>query len=262
MLFTYDGIVVGRREVGDNSCYLDILTDEQGIIEAAAHGAKKINSALLSSASLFSYSTFCFSKSGLRYTINSAKPKYSFHEIGADITKLALASYFAQAVRFCTPEEQFQGVSRLQDSLVRFFAIALYEIKDAELPEQRKSARTLETVRAAFELRYAGMLGFRPDLRACFNCGCYEREHMFFLPNKGALVCGECFNREYQGESVELLPQTLNAMRHIIYSDLSKCFRFTVAPSAERQLSEITEHYFLNRTERGFGALEYYKGLL
>ena len=90
MLVTYDGIVVGRREIGDSNLYLDILTEEQGIIEALAHNAKKINSSLLSSASLFAYSTFCFNcneKTG-RYTINSAKPKYSFHEIGADIAKL------------------------------------------------------------------------------------------------------------------------------------------------------------------------------
>ncbi len=51
MLYTYDGIVVGRREIGDNSCFIDILTDEQGIVEATAHGAKKMNSALLSSKS-------------------------------------------------------------------------------------------------------------------------------------------------------------------------------------------------------------------
>ncbi|MDE6032127.1 MAG: recombination protein O N-terminal domain-containing protein, partial [Oscillospiraceae bacterium] len=33
MLVTYDGIVVGRREIGDSNLYLDILTEEQGIIE-------------------------------------------------------------------------------------------------------------------------------------------------------------------------------------------------------------------------------------
>lgn len=249
MLVTYDGIVVGRREIGDSNLYLDILTEEQGIIEALAHNAKKINSSLLSSASLFAYSTFCFNcneKTG-RYTINSAKPKYSFHEIGADITKLALASYFAQAVRFCTPEEQ------RQDSLVRFFAIALYEVRNAE---------RLEAVKSAFELRYSGMLGFRPDLRACFNCGRYEAERMFFLPDRGQIVCSECFNREYGGKTAELLPETLGAMRNIIYSELSRCFKFKVPPAAAIQLSRITEDYFLSRTERSFGALEYYKGLL
>ncbi len=246
MLFTYDGIVVGRREIGDNSCFIDILTDEQGIVEATAHGAKKINSALLSSASLFAYSTFCLNKTKLRYTVNSAKPKYSFHEIGSDIEKLALASYFAQAVRFCTPEEQ------TQDSLVRFFAISLFEINRAE---------RLETVRSAFEFRYSAMLGYRPDLRACFNCGCYEHEEMFFLPDRGEIVCGDCFDREYRGRHFLLPQQTLSAMRTILYAPLDKAFRFSISGNAAGMLSTVTERYFLSQTERTFPALEYYKGI-
>ncbi|MBP1543673.1 MAG: DNA repair protein RecO [Oscillospiraceae bacterium] len=246
MLFTYDGIVVGRREVGDNSCFIDILTDEQGIIEASAHGAKKLNSAILSSASLFAYSTFCLNKTKLRYTVNSAKPKYSFHDIGSDIEKLALASYFAQTVRFCTPEEQ------TQDSMVRFFAIALYEINSAE---------RLETVRSAFELRYASMLGYHPDLRACFNCGCYEHGEMYFLPDSGELVCGDCFDRDFGGRYFVLPPETLAAMRNILYAPLSRAFRFRISGDSAAVLSRVTEHYLLSRTERTFSALEYYKKL-
>ena len=150
MLFTYDGIVVGRRDIGESNCFIDILTDEQGIIEATAHGVKKINSSLLGSCGLFSYATFCLNKTKQRYSVNSAKPKRSFHELGSDIEKLALGSYFAQAVKFCTPQEQAAEGS---DSLVRFFAISLYEAEMA-----RDTAR-LACVKAAFELRFSCMLG-------------------------------------------------------------------------------------------------------
>ncbi len=247
MLFTYDGIVVGRREVGESGCFIDILTDEQGIIEASAHGAKKINSPLLSSASLFAYSTFCLNKTRLRYTVNSAKPKYSFHDLGSSIEVLSLATYFAQAVRFCTPQEQ------TQDSIVRFFAIALYEAGKAQ---------RLETVRSAFELRYASMLGFCPDLRACCNCGCYEHKEMFFLPDSGELLCGECFDREYDGRYSVLPPDTLSAMRNIIYAPLERAFRFKISGDSALALSRVTENYFLSCSERSFPALDYYKGLM
>ena len=255
MLHTYDGIVVGRREVGDNSCFIDILTDERGIVEAAAHGAKKINSSLLSCSSLFSYSTFCLSHSRQRYTVNSAKPKYSFHELGGDIVRLALASYFAQAVRFCTPSEQRQTGA---DSLVRFMAIALYELNAVG-----SGGRTADVVRAAFELRFCANLGYRPDLTACANCGQYDSPSgMFFLPDRGELICSDCFNREYGGERTKLLHETLCAMRSIIYAPLERCFKLSVGTQAQRQLSDVAEHYFLTRTERSFGALEYYKSLV
>ncbi|MCM1165844.1 MAG: DNA repair protein RecO [Lachnospiraceae bacterium] len=256
MLVTCDGIVIGRREIGENSCFIDILTDERGVVEATAHGAKKINSSLLSSAALFSYSTFCLNKTKMRYTVNSAKPKFGFHELGSDIGKLALASYFAQAVKFCTPSEQVQS-ERPTDSHVRFFAIALYEVLHAG-----ENGRSLNAVKSAFELRYSSMLGFAPNLIACDNCGEYECERgMYFLPRKAMLLCADCFNREYEGEHIGLLPETLFAMRCAVFSPLERCFKFTIGGDAERQLSALTEDYFLYRTERSFTALEYYKSL-
>ena len=250
MLVTYDGIVVGRREIGENSCFLDILTDEQGIIEATAHGAKKINSSLLGSAGLFSYATFCLSRNRDRYTVNSARPKRSFHELGSDIEKLALGSYFAQAVKFCTPQEQSQ-----QDSVVRFFAIALYEA------EQAKDSARLRCVRSAFELRYSCMLGYFPDLRGCSNCGKFEQEEMFFLPDSGELICGDCFDRSYGGHYFLLTPEILSAMRNIVYAKLDRSFKFGLSGGGAAILERITENYFLARTERSFPALDYYKGI-
>ncbi len=257
MLVTYEGIVIARREVGDNSCFIDILTDEQGIVEAAAHGAKKLNSSILSSAGLFSYSIFCLNKTGLRYTVNSAKPKYSFHALGSDIEKLALASYFAQAMRYCTPSEQNQ-LEHGADSPVRFLAAALYEIMSAE-----QTGRTLSGIKSAFELRYSAMLGFSPDLVACENCGNYDCENgMIFLPDKALLLCADCFNPEYGGERTALLPDTLSAMRQIIFSPADRFFKFRITGNAEKQLSAVCESYFLSRAERCFPALNYYNTLV
>ncbi len=249
MLATYDGIVVGRREIGENSCFIDILTDEQGIIEAAAHGAKKLNSPILGSVGLFSYATFCLNKTKLRYSVNSAKPKRSFHDLGSDIEKLALASYFAQAVKYCTPQEQEQ------DSLVRFFAIALYEAETA------RNAPRLSCVKAAFELRYSCMLGYRPDLRGCCNCGEFEHDEMFFLPESGEILCGECFDREYGGRYFVLTPEVLSGMRNIVYAPLNRAFRFDMSEGGAAVLERVTENYFLARAERTFTALEYLKSL-
>lgn len=242
MVVTYDGIVISRREVGENSVFIDILTDEQGIIEASAHGANKINSSILSAAALFSYSTFSLNKNKLRYTVNSAKPKFTFHEIGTDIEKLALASYFAQSVRYCTPSEQ------PQESVVRFLAIALYEIM---------KGRPLPLVKAAFELRYSKELGFAPNLVCCDNCGEYDcAEGMYFLADKAKLICADCLCVD---NAVKLLPETLFAMRNIIFSPLDRAFRLNIGENAAKQLGEICESYFLSRVERSFPTLSYYK---
>lgn len=255
MLVTYEGIVIGRRDVGDSGCFLDILTDERGVVEAMAHGVKKLNSAILPSAEMFSYAAFCMSCSGLRYTINSALPKYSFHELGSDIEKLALASYFAQSVKFCTSSELDQ-LEDGQSSRVRFMAVSLYETLHAD------GSRRLSSVKSTFELRYSAMLGFMPDLVACGNCGRYESENgMYFLPQKGILLCADCLNPEYEGERVKLLPETLHAMRNSLFAPLERCYKYAIGSEAAKQFSQLSENYFLSRTERSFTALEYYKSL-
>lgn len=256
MLITLDGIVLARREIGENSCYIDILTDERGLIEATAHGAKKINSSLLSSASLFSYSTFCLNKNKMRYTVNSAKPKFGFHELGSDIEKLALASYFAQAMRFCTPAEQDQLENRRRDSVVRFLAVTLYEVLRVG-----KSPLSLETIKAAFELRYSAILGFAPNLVACDKCGGFEPEcGMYFLPRKAKLVCADCYKRGLEDEFAALYPETLLAMRDSVFAKLDELYKMIrISGDAEKQFSKIAEDYFLYGAERTFTALEYYK---
>ncbi len=260
MLITLDGIVLARREIGENSCFIDILTDERGLVEATAHGAKKLNSSLLSSASLFSYSTFCLNENRMRYTVNSAKPKFGFHELGADIKKLALASYFAQAMKYCTPSEQNQRENRRHESVVRFLAVCLYEVLRVE-----KGPLSLETIKAAFELRYSVILGFAPNLIACDSCGQFEPEcGMYFLPRKAKLLCADCAGREGkpEGESVLLYPETLLAMRDSVFAKLDELFKLImISGEAQKQFSQIAEDYFLYGAERTFTALEYYKKL-
>jgi DNA repair protein RecO (recombination protein O) len=203
------------------------------------------------------------SKTRDRYTLNSAKPKYSFHELGNDIEKLALASYFAQAIKYCTPQEQLQ-LYLTKESFVKFLAYALYEITNASpraAGQENEKLRTLENIRSTFELRYSCMMGYIPNLVGCSNCGKYESEHMVFLPEFAEIICGECFDWSYDGEYTDLMPDTLWCMRNIIYAAADKCFKFGTTAAVEKQLSAFTENYFLNKTERTFGALDYYKSL-
>ena len=151
MLVTVEGIIIGKRTIGENNCFIDILTDEYGVIEATAHGIRKMTSKNACACGLFSYSKFCLSKNGIKYTLNSAEPKFSFHGISSDLEALSLAAYFAEIIKTTTaPEQEAVG-------FLRFMAISLFEIE--------KKRKSLSQIKAVFELRVATMLGFAPDLR-------------------------------------------------------------------------------------------------
>ena len=57
----------------------------------------------------------------------------------------------------------------------------------------------------------------------------------------------------------QLLPETLQAMRHIVYSAPKKIFSFTLEDAALAQLAACTEQYLLLQLERGFSSLDYWK---
>lgn len=245
MLITVEGIVIGRRNTGEAGCYLDILTREHGVIEVMAHGVQKPTSKNAASTALFSYATFCLRKKGLRYTINSTAPKISFHRVSGDIEALSLAAYFADIVRYSSASEQ--------EEILRFFAMALYELEQARVPYR--------LIKAVFELRIAAILGFAPDLRACAGCICYEAEEMLLVPEDGKLFCGECFY-EYallDKSCFSLSPTLLYTLRYVVYSPLEKIYRFGLGERSLKEFSVIAEEYLLYQLGRSFKTLDYFK---
>ena len=156
MLITLKGLVIGQRIIGENSCFLDLFTDKLGMIEVMAHGAKKIGGKNSGAASLFSYATFCVSRSSKGYTLNSAEPICSFYNISADIEALSLAAYFADIIKYCATSEEEH------EDLLRFTCMTYFQLEKQKLP--------LRFIKAIFEFRFLSRIGFMPDLRACREC--------------------------------------------------------------------------------------------
>jgi DNA repair protein RecO (recombination protein O) len=148
MLITTDGLVIARRDFGESSCFIDVLTKEHGVIEVTAKGVKKLSSPLAQATGIFAYCVFCFSHNerSMKYTLNSAKCKMTFHEISGDLCKLALAAYFAEIVKFSATPEQDSG------GILRAVLMALYDL--------RRDKYTTEQIKSDFEVRLAHELGF------------------------------------------------------------------------------------------------------
>ncbi len=246
MLVTVNGIIIGRRTIGENNCFIDVLTDEFGVIEATAHGIRKITSKNAGACGLFAYSKFCFSKSGLKYTLNSAEPIYSFHNLSTDLEGLSLAAYFAEIMKSSAAPEQEA------DGFLRLMAVSLFEIEKKRIP--------FTQIKAVFELRVASMLGFAPDLRACTNCVCYEHEIMHFDFMLGTITCNDCLRQPIE-DSAELSSSLLYTMRYIVYSDVNKIYHFTLKNNVLSRLTSICEKYLLLHLDRNFRSLDYYNSI-
>ena len=246
MLITTDGLVIKQRTMDTDDSLLTILTKDLGVVYAYAKGAKRMKSSLLSSTELLCYSRFVLFKNRERYSVNNADLNQVFFGVREDITKLSLATYFAQLSGIVLPVEE------PEEEALRLFLNCLHLLEKDKLPQTQ--------LKAIFELRLMPLCGFMPDLVGCAGCGTYEAVEMYFVPQSGEILCGNCKGRAAT-PVFPLSRSVLQAMRHIIYSDFSKLFAFALAPESLEQLSLASERFVKAQVDTPLPTLDFYQSL-
>ncbi len=247
-MITLTGIVIRERTVGEQDKFIELLTESQGVIEVTVRGARKITGKNMAAAQLFAYATFCMEQRRDRYYLNSAEPIRIFYALRQDLDKLALASYFADVLRYSsTSQSQQSDVLRLTLNTLHYL---------------EAGSRPLPLLKALFELRLMTELGMMPAIVCCDVCGAYTPEQLRFYIQGGVYVCKTCTGLcSFHGEAMDVSGTVLQAIRHIVLSDFDRLFHFRIAEPALAQLSKLAERYLLVRLERNFRTLDFYKSL-
>ncbi|MCI5751954.1 MAG: DNA repair protein RecO [Oscillospiraceae bacterium] len=250
-MITTKGIVISSRNVNENDRNVTIITEQLGVIDIFARGAQKMTASSNSSTQLFAYSEFCFNERKGRYFLESAKPVSIFYGIRSDIVKVALASYFAELVRY--------AVMALQPSeeTMRLLLNTLHFLSEGTF-----SCAQLKSI---FELRFVCCVGHTPLLLGCRECHKYDDDFMFFVYKDGSLLCGGHYYIYYSAVGEEYYPVTarisrtvLHAMRTICLTDMKRVFSFKITGDSLDSLGEITETYLLTQLDHHFKTLDFY----
>jgi len=247
-MITIKGLVISRRDVGENDCFIHILTAEYGVVEFYARGVRKFTAKNSSSTQLFAYSNFCLDKQKDKYYLNSSEPIRVFYELRMDMKKYALACYFIEISQYCIPAGQAarETMKLLLNSLHL-------------LAEDLRSCLFLKCV---FEMRFMSDVGLLPQLIGCHECYRYIDEEMFFLIDKGWILCSEHFEQlEFEEDyyNIKINKTILHTLRFICLVKPNRLFNFKIGSETQRILSEITEKYILCHLAHHFKALDFYK---
>ncbi len=244
-MITVNGIVLKERAVGENGKFIDILTAENGVIELTVKGARKIDSQFLSSTQLFAYSKFCYTESGKYRFLNSTEPIRIFYNLRNSLSKVSLACYFAEILRYCAEPQPNNDILRLFLNTLHFL---------------EKDLRDEKMLKSIFELRLMSEIGFMPDIVGCHVCGAFEPAEAFFSVKEGCFYCKECLS-EKSSELYKMNISVLSSIRHILLTDFDRLFNFRTSDNTMNTLSYITEKYLLFCLERNFRTLDFYKSL-
>ena len=237
--------MIKEMSVGENDRLVTLFTRDYGIIRAFAAGAKSIKSKKGAATSLLTYGSFTILKKKETYKIYEATPVRLFFGVGSEIDVLSLAQYFCELcgvlVASGIPDGEF----------LRLILNSLHFLT--------KEKRYPPLIKAITELRAAALAGYMPNLVACGGCGKFEDDIMYFDVRDGKLLCAEC--KSQTGGLIPLDRTILSAMRHIVYSEFSRLYSFTVPEESANRLSEITGKYITLQTDHRFAALDFYNSI-
>ena len=240
--FTVDALIIREQQIGESDKLITLLSRNNGVLKAYASGAKSIKSKKGAATSLLAYSSVTLSQKGDTYRVTEATPIQMFFNAGDDIEALSLAQYFCElCIHHAPNSENCEHVLRLALNSLHFL---------------NQKSRNIFILKAIFEMRLMALTGYLPNLIACDNCAKYEDDIMYFDTNEGKLYCKKC--HEYNSECAVVNTTLLVSLRHIVYSDLSKLFMFSIPDEAARALSLITERYLLNKTEQKLKTLTFF----
>ena len=250
---TVKGLVIKTVDVKESDRFLNIFSEEKGIISAYAQGARSLKSRKMASTMQFCYGNFVLTERADKYWVKEAELIESFFDIRKTIEGLALAGYILEVlsdVAVAVPEKE----------LLRLALNSLYAISTAKYE--------LEKIKAAFEIRAASIIGFMPDVIACHKCA-QDRGDFFFDIMGGSIECAKCREETVLTHDIDESPHEARiiavlsegakiALGYCIHCPLEKIFSFKISDEDMRLFSKATEQYILNQLERSFKSLDFY----
>ena len=229
MYLTIQGVVLRVSDYNDHDALLTVLTRKHGKLTVKARGLRRKNSPLAAVCQLLAYGEFTVFEYRGQYTINEAHSIELFSPLRRSLTKLSLATYFAQASEMLSQEDL------PNPELLSLLLNSLYLISEQKAP--------LPHIKAVYELRLCSECGFLPQLLCCKGCGLYDGKDFYLDLQEGTLWCADCAAKA--GKTPNLDPGALYAVRHICLAEDKKVFSFRISEASGRRLAAVAERYAL-----------------
>lgn len=246
MFLTTKALVLREVKYKEADKILTVLTERDGKLTVKARGALRKGCKFGAAAQALCFSEMTLFGNAGKWSINEAETIEQFLPLRANISALALGSYFAEMLETVSDEDS------PNPELLQLGLNTLYALSRALYPQ--------EHIKAVFELKLMGLCGFEPQLELCPTCGRTPPEDPVFSLNGGSVHCRGCAPGAV-GVSLPLPAETLEAMRFILAAPPKRIFSFRIPAEAERRLGDVCEAYAAVQLERGFGTLDYWKSI-
>jgi DNA repair protein RecO (recombination protein O) len=224
-LLRTDGIVLQTRDLGEHDRLVTLYTREHGRLTAVAAGARRLRSRFAGALELFTWGDAVgFERPGRPLVrLDHFDVRRPFRAVREDLERLGQGARILEAVARLTGE---------RDPQPAMFGLLV------------RALRALETeapgrVQLAFTLRLLDLLGHRPRLDRCGECGrAVGSTGVAFDPADGGIVCVRC-----RRAAAPLAPPVAAALRGVQGASWEARLRARLSPAVERDAGAVLDAY-------------------
>lgn len=229
------GIIIAESNMGDFDKMLTMLTPGLGKISCAAKGARRQNSTLLAGTQFLCFGEYILYKSQENYSINSCDTIEMFYNIRIDLDKIKYAVHITKIIQDITNENENSY------KILQLYLNTLYMISEKE--------KDMDFVLSVFKIKLLCILGFKPILDDCTNCGQKENLNHFSIKDNG-VKCVECYRQDKS--SIEISSSTWKALKFIVSAPSRNIFGFNLKDESLRELKLLSKIYFNEKLEKEY----------
>lgn len=239
--FRVEAVVLRHSDWGEADRLLWLFTREMGKVKAVAKGVRKLRSRKAGHLEPLTRVNLLLARGRDILLVTQAETVEAFLPLREDLKLWEYASHIIELLdRFTYEEGENRALYRLLvDTLGRL----------ASQPQA-------ELVVHYYEMRLLDLLGYRPQLFHCANCGKeIQPVDQFFSAEQGGVLCPSC-GREVKGaRPITML--ALKYLRHFQRSNYLEASRARIPHNVMREIEGLMEYYLTHQLERGLNTMAF-----
>lgn len=240
--FRSEGVVLRHADWGEADRLITLYTRERGKLRALAKGARKIRSRKAGHLEPFTRVTLQLARGHDLLIITQADTLEAYLPIHEDLSRTSQAAYLAELLDRFTFEEDSENH-------------AIYRLLVETLERIEKEADPWLAIRY-YEIHLLDLLGYRPHLFECANCGReIQAEDQYFSASLGGVLCPLCGTGLPGAWSIPV--EVLKYLRHFQRSSYAAAQKAHPAPEVRNAVESLLQRYITFLLERALNSPDF-----
>jgi len=233
--FRVEAVVLRHADWGEADRLLTLYTRERGKVRALAKGARKIRSRKAGHLEPFTRVTLQLARGHDLLIVTQADTVDAYLPIHENLVKTSQAAYVVELLDRFTYEDDTENYN-------------IFRLLTEALARLEKESDPWLAIRY-YEVRLLDLLGYRPHLFECANCGKeIKAEAQFFSAAQGGAICPSCGTGLLGVWSVSV--EALKYLRHFQRSDYARAQRARPDPQVRNEVETLVQKYVTYLLER------------